>query len=70
MEKKMAVSIMEPKSEPSRGGRYQAVLARRREKIEMSSICPVMKAAADAVAMRWVVAAAPSAFHGSGLKLS
>ncbi|MNY58946.1 hypothetical protein D3C86_1953440 [compost metagenome] len=64
--KKIVVSSTDPKSEPASGGRNQALAARRREKMVMSSNCPITKAAAEATAMRWVVAEPPSGFQGSG----
>ncbi|MNY69680.1 hypothetical protein D3C86_2076520 [compost metagenome] len=65
--KKIVVSMTEPKGEPASGGRNQALLARRREKIAISSNWPMRKAVAEASAMRWVVAGSPPAFQGSGL---
>ena len=65
----MPVSSIEPRSEPSSGGRNQARTARRREKTLMSSSWPTTKAQAEARAMRWVVAGVPPAFQGRGLKL-
>ena len=65
--KKIAVSIIDPNSEPSSGGRNQEGLARRRANTEMSSNCPTRNAVAEAMAMRCVVAAPPSGFQGRGL---